>query len=299
MGDVSRAAFGVEARGARPDLARLCLLMGFEEGPGGLEDPADPEDLDHRLLPSWQAMERLAQLTAVAFEQAGHGRRAPGGPLGESASPAEQAALLAGALAGRADLRGGPGVYGRLESSLLHQVLRRGRGLPIMVCTVWITVGRMTGLPVYGVALPGHFVVGVGDPDGEHVLADPFHGGQPLTLSDAAALAGRPEQSLSPELLRPAEPLDMVLRILANIRAWAATRPEQARVQLWAAELALLLPRHPAHLRLERAEILVRTGDFLAGADEMESFAQILDAYDPDAATRVRLEAKAARHRLN
>jgi hypothetical protein len=139
----------------------------------------------------------------------------------------------------------------------------------------------------------------VGDPDGEHVLADPFHSGRPLTPEDAALLAAEADQPLTPDLLRPAEPLDIVLRVLRNIRGWAAARPEQARVQLWATELALLLPRHPAQLRLERAELLVRTGEFLAGAAEMDSFAEILDAYDPEAAARVRLAAKAARHRLN
>lgn len=103
----------------------------------------------------------------------------------------------------------------------------------------------------------------------------------------------------TPELLTPAQPLDLTLRVLGNIRAWAAERPEQARVQLWATELSLLLPRHPAQLRLERAELLVRTGDFLRGAAEMDDYARILDAFDPESAARVRQEARAARHRLN
>jgi regulator of sirC expression with transglutaminase-like and TPR domain len=288
MSDVSRARFAEEARRERPDLALLCLLMGFEEGLGdwGLGSPADPEELDLLLAPSLRALARLAALVARERDAT-------------DAAPGAVAGLLAGVLAGRADLRGGPGVYARLESSLLHQVLRRGRGLPIMVSAAWIAVGELTGLPVYGVALPGHFVVGVGDPDGEHVLADPFHSGRPLTPEDAALLAAEADQPLTPDLLRPAEPLDIVLRVLRNIRGWAAARPEQARVQLWATELALLLPRHPAQLRLERAELLVRTGEFLAGAAEMDSFAEILDAYDPEAAARVRLAAKAARHRLN
>jgi regulator of sirC expression with transglutaminase-like and TPR domain len=282
MTEDSRARFAAEARGGTPDLALLCLLMGFEAD----LDAADG-GLDACLAPARRALERLSVLAATAF-------RGTGEP-----SPAETAALLAGALAGSADLRGGPGAYRRLESSLLHQVLRRGRGLPITVSVVWITVGRMLGLPVYGVALPGHFVVGIGDPDGEHVLADPFHGGQVLTRQDAETLAAEGGYPLGPELLRPAETLDIVLRVLGNIRAWAAARPEHARTQLWAAELSLLLPRHPAQLRLERAELLVKTGRFLDGAHEMDSYAEILDAFDPDSAARVRLEAKAARHRLN
>ncbi|WP_042406382.1 transglutaminase-like domain-containing protein [Streptacidiphilus carbonis] len=283
MTEDSRERFAAEARGETPDLALLCLLMGFETD----LDPADG-GIEACLAPARHALDRLAALTATAFRTAG-----------AQASPAETAALLAGALAGSADLRGGPGVYKRLESSLLHQVLRRGRGLPITVSIVWITVARMLDLPVHGVALPGHFVVGVGDPDGDFVLADPFHGGRVLSLEEAGAIAEEGGYPLDAALLRPAEPLDIVLRVLGNIRAWAAARPEQALTQLWAAELSLLLPRHPAQLRLERAELLVKTGRFVEGAVEMESYAEILDAFDPESAKRVRLDARAARYRLN
>jgi regulator of sirC expression with transglutaminase-like and TPR domain len=178
-------------------------------------------------------------------------------------------------------------------------VLRTGRGLPIMLAVVWIEVGRSLGLPVYGVALPGHFVVGVGDPDGDYVLVDPFRGGQALTREDAELIVAEAGYPLDASMLRPADPLDIVLRVLGNIRSWAAARPEHARTQLWATELSLLLPRHPAHLRLERGELLIKTGRFLEGAAELDSYARILDAFDPDSATRVRLEARAARHRLN
>ena len=286
MTEDSRARFAAEARGGTPDVALLCLLMGFEED----LEPDTTDDgggLEPCLAPARRALDRLADLAAAALRTAG------------SPSPAETAALLAGALAGSADLRGGPGVYRRLESSLLHQVLRRGRGLPITVSIVWISVAQALDLPVYGIALPGHFLVGVGDPDGEYVLADPFHGGQVLSHEEAAAIAAEAGYPMEPDLLRPAEPLDIVLRVLGNIRAWAAARPEHARTQLWATELSLLLPRHPAQLRLERAELLVKTGRFTEGAREMDGYAQILDAFDPDAAARVRLEARAAWYRLN
>lgn len=287
MSEESRARFAAEARAEQPDLALLCLLMGFE-----VDLEARPGHLDEALAPARDALERLASVVRAALREA-----TPGGAA--ELSPAATASVLAGALAGSADLRGGPGVYGRLESSLLHEVLRRGRGLPITVATVWIAVGRSVGLPVFGVALPGHFVVGVGDPVGEHVLADPFHGGRILSEEDTESLVAQAGYRLTPDLLRAAEPQDVVLRTLANIRNWASARPEHARTQLWATELSLLLPRHPAQLRLERAELLVKTGHFVEGAAQMEEYATILDAFDPDSAKRVRLEAKAARFRLN
>lgn len=100
-------------------------------------------------------------------------------------------------------------------------------------------------------------------------------------------------------MLRPADPLDVVLRILNNVRAWAAARPERSDVALWAVELSLLLPSHPARLRYERAQLLVGRGDFLGGAVELEAYAEVLGAVDEGAADRVRGEAHAARAMLN
>ncbi|WP_055587271.1 transglutaminase family protein [Streptacidiphilus griseoplanus] len=280
MTEESRARFHAEARAECPDPVLLCLLAGLEADP-----QADPDEV---VAAAGAALDRLAEAV----------RRAVGerGPVG----PAAQAALLAAVLAGRERFHGRPSDYNRLDSSLLPAVLKRRRGLPIMLSLVWAEVGRRAGLTVHGVALPGHFVAAVGDAGSGQVLVDPFHGGRTLTLEDAEQLvAAATGEALSEEMLAPAAPLDVVLRVLGNIRTWASSRPEHARTQLWATELSLLLPRHPAQLRLERAELLVRVGDFLGGAAEMESYAAILDAFDPDSAARVRLEAKAARHRLN
>ncbi|AQW53186.1 transglutaminase-like domain-containing protein [Streptomyces violaceusniger] len=275
MNDTSRRRrFADAAREERPDLALLCLLVGME---------ADAE-LDEAGLDEAQIeLDRLAGQLPFS----------PGGPE-------DWAAALARLLGERHDFRGVPADYQRLGSSLLHTVLRRRRGLPILLSVVWMEVARRAGAPVYGVALPGHFVVGFGDPYGDHVLADPFDGGRPLSSEDAATLvSGATGAPLSASMLTPAGPLDIVLRILNNIRAWASARPERTDVRLWAVELSLLLPSHPAELRYERAQLLVERGDFMTGAKELEDYAEVVEAVKPDAAETVRHEARAARAMLN
>ncbi|MEV5984639.1 transglutaminase-like domain-containing protein [Streptomyces sp. NPDC052051] len=268
-----RRRFAEEARSERPDLVTLCLLVGAA---------ADGE-LDEAGMDAAQIeLDRLA----------GQLPYAPGGPRA-------WAAALADVLGGRCGFHGVAADYGRLESSLLHEVLRRRRGLPILLSVVWLEVARRAGGPVYGVALPGHFVVGFGPLD-EQVLADPFDGGRVLTGGDAELLvAGATGAPLDPSVLSPADPLDVVLRILNNIRAWAAARPERSDVALWAVELSLLLPSHPARLRYERAQLLVQCGDFLGGAAELDAYAELVSAVDVPAAERVRGQAQAARARLN
>ncbi|WP_107463279.1 transglutaminase-like domain-containing protein [Streptomyces sp. MA5143a] len=268
-----RRRFAAEARAERPDLATLCLLVGAA-GDGALDDAG----LDAAQI----ELDRLAGLLPYR----------PGGPRA-------WALALEGLLGERCGFRGSAADYRRLESSLLHRVLERRRGLPILLSVVWMEVARRAGAPVYGVALPGHFVVGFG-PAEEQVLADPFDGGRVLSGSDAETLvAGATGGPLEPGMLRPADPLDVVLRVLNNVRAWAAARPERSDVALWAIELSLALPSHPARLRYEWAQLLVLRGEFLRGAAELEAYAEVVAGVDDSAADRVRRQAGAARARLN
>ncbi|MFB8027506.1 MULTISPECIES: transglutaminase-like domain-containing protein [unclassified Streptomyces] len=272
-----RQRFAEEARAERPDLALLCLLLGAEASPPSAGD-ADPYGVDAAQI----ELDRLAGLL-------------PYGARGARV----WASALAELLGERCGFAGSSADYQRLDSSVLQQVLRRRRGLPILLSVVWIEVARRAGAPVYGVALPGHYVVGFGDP-AERVLADPFAGGAPLSGEDAELMvAGATGTPLEQSMLVPARPLETVLRILNNIRAWASARPERTDVALWALELSLLLPSHPARLRYERAQLLVQRGEFLRGAAEMDEYAEIVDGIEPTAAEAIRHRAQAARALLN
>ncbi|RCG19487.1 hypothetical protein DTL70_22170 [Streptomyces diacarni] len=283
--DVVRQRFAEAAREEGPDLATLCLLVGAEaalRGKGAAQDASAVE----RVVDQGQAeLDRLAGLL----------------PYERGRTPAAWASALRRLLGEELGFRGAAPDYQRLASSLLPEVLRRRRGLPILLSVVWTEVARRAGAPVYGVALPGHFVVGFGDPRGHHVLADPFAGGAQLGESElsvmvAGATGGAP---LSAASFQPAGALETVLRVLNNIRAWAARRPEQTGVRLWAVELSLLLPHHPGRLRFERAQLLVERGEFARGAREMESYADVIAAMEPNAAENIRRAARGARARLN
>lgn len=272
-----RRRFADEARSERPGLSSLCLLLGAVAD--GTLDEAGMDAVEVEL-------DRLA----------GELPYRPG-------SPHAWASALRELLGERHGFHGAAEDYQRLESSLLHEVLRRRRGLPIMLSVVWMEVARRAGAPVYGVALPGHFVVGLGEPGAVgagQVLADPFDGGRVVSGADAELLvAGATGAALDASMLTPAGTLEVILRILNNVRAWAVARPERSDVALWAVDLALLLPSHAAQLRYERAQLLVQRGEFTAGAGELEAYAEVVGAVDEGAAARVRGEAFAARAMLN
>ena len=247
MSRASRARFAGAVRAPDVDLGLACLLIGVEADPG--------LDVDAQLA-------RLDELAAAV-------------PSG--LPPVEGLrAVLSGYSGGRRD-------YGSLRSSLLHEVLRRRAGLPILLSVLWLAVARRRGVPAEGVGLPGHFVVRV---DGQ--LLDPFSGGAPVDPR------GPPE-----ELLQPWPAPAVLLRVLTNVRAWAGTASERSTAARWALELSLLLPDAPTGLRHELGALLVGTGHLLAGAAELEAFADEVEDADPAVAQGARAEAAAARARLS
>ncbi|HEU0102640.1 MAG TPA: transglutaminase-like domain-containing protein [Mycobacteriales bacterium] len=271
----ARRRFADVVRDEPVDLTLACLLVGGEVDP----------DLDVEAA--------LATLDALA---AGARRHVPRGCPPQQAAEGLRVAL--GEVAGFA---GSAGDYDDVRSSLLHEVVRRGRGLPITLSVLWVAVAHRLDVVAELVALPGHVVVAIGAD--RPVYVDPYAGGRLLPLPDLAGLVraatGAP---LRPEDLEPAASLDILLRLLTNVRALAARQDralEWARTRLWAVELSLLLPRHPAGLRRERGELLVRLGDHLGGAAQLEAYADVVEGADTAGAEAARREARQARARLN
>jgi regulator of sirC expression with transglutaminase-like and TPR domain len=252
MSAASRERFAAVVREEPVDTALACLLIGCEVEP------------DLSLDAAYATLDRLAAGVRLA-----------------SPAPADAARGLQRALGQEAGFEGREADYDDLRSSLLHEVLRRGRGLPITLSVVWREVAARVGVPAVCLALPGHVMVCLGDPTGEHVVVDPFHGGVPRQVEPAPLLEGD----------------ELLLRVLTNVRALAARSFESARTRLWATELSLLLPRHPLELRRERGELLVRLGSYEAGAAELEAYAAVVP--DEAAAEQVLRTARLARARLN
>ena len=259
MSGASRERFARVVRDQPVELAVACLLVGAE-----VEADLDVDG-------------SLAVLDALAAQV----RPLVGGSLEHAA---EALRVVLGEQAGFA---GFAEDYDDVRSSLLHEVLRRGRGLPILLSVVWVEVAQRAGVPAYAMGLPGHVLVGIGDPAGEHVVVDPFAGGR---------LARAPEGV-------PALPVvDLLTRLLTNVRVLTTRQErslESARTRLWATELSLLLPSHPVSLRREQGELLVRLGNHLGGAQVLEDYAGLVEGADPEQAEAVRREARAARARLN
>jgi regulator of sirC expression with transglutaminase-like and TPR domain len=146
------------------------------------------------------------------------------------------------------------------RNSLLDCVVERRIGLPISLGIIELEVAWRIGLPLHGVGLPGHFVVG--GPDG--LLVDPAGGGRSLTPDDCQALIRRSIGDgilFHAGMLRPVGRRQILARVLRNLRSvhlgarnWPAA--------LGAVELlAVVEPTDPDHGR-DRGLLLGRMGRF-------------------------------------
>lgn len=118
--------------------------------------------------------------------------------------------------------------YDDPDNSMLDIVLRRRRGLPILLSIVYTEVARRAGIALAGVGLSGHFVVGLLGSDSP-ALIDPFNGG------------GRIDAPVSEVPVRPWHPHEIAWRMLNNLVA-SYQRRGDLTAAIRAAEMRLLLP---------------------------------------------------------
>jgi regulator of sirC expression with transglutaminase-like and TPR domain len=163
----------------------------------------------------------MTRLDALGAEVAGVATRT-------RAEPACQAQACVAVLAGAHGFIGATRNYDDPDNSMLDLVLVRRRGLPILLSIVYVEVSRRAGIPLVGVGLPGHFVVGhLGmDPP---LLLDPFTGGHVL---DADMAVDTPRAWGSHEV---------AMRMLNNLVACYQRRGDLGAA-LRAASMRALLP---------------------------------------------------------
>ncbi|MEA2324548.1 MAG: hypothetical protein QOD81_4398 [Solirubrobacteraceae bacterium] len=148
--------------------------------------------------------------------------------------PEAQARACAEVLGARHGFAGDAERYDEPRNSMLDIVLERRRGLPILLSVVYVEVARRAGVPLAGIGLPGHFVVGHAGAS-PPLLLDPFAGGAPV------------EGEFAEHLVRPWGSLQIAMRMLNNL-VGAYQRRGNVAAALRAAEMRLLLPAdEPLH----------------------------------------------------
>ncbi len=140
------------------------------------------------------------------------------------------------------------------ENSLLHEVLRTRRGIPISLAVIWLELARGLGLQAQGISFPGHFLVKVAL-DAGLVVIDPVNG-QSLGL-DTLAERLAPYRDASDRLagadlddgetplglyLQACPPRDLLARMLRNLKEIFRSQEDWPRMLAVMERLVVLLP---------------------------------------------------------
>jgi regulator of sirC expression with transglutaminase-like and TPR domain len=174
------------------------------------------------------------------------------------------------------------------ENSYLDAVLDRRLGIPITLSVLMLEVGRRIDVPLRGVGMPGHFLVGGGA--GEWF--DPFNGGERLDLNGCAQRFAETQNAAAfrPQHLRPVGPLRIIERMLANLQH--TTMRDKAPDAVWVTRLRLRIPDISLSLRGQLAGVLGNYGHFGEAARELDVLARQLPGdggkQAAEAATRFR-----------
>ncbi len=159
------------------------------------------------------------------------------------------------------------------KNSFLNQVLDRRTGIPITLCLLYMEIGRRLGVPLFGVGLPGHFLVKYQDAR-QALFLDPFHGGRTLRPEECREMVERMYQGqirFQEEFLTAVDKKYIVLRMLNNLRG-IYLEQRQYRKALAIVEMALAIsPASSDDLR-QRGLIHYRLRNFSQARQDLETY---------------------------
>lgn len=144
------------------------------------------------------------------------------------------------------------------DNSLLNRVLETGKGIPITLSLLYIEIGTRLNLPVWGVGIPRHFIVGYGSP-GDPIYVDAFNRGKILSEADCLELSNVSVAQVShfrERFLRPVSARSIMFRMLANLKyIYVSKRDWDAAYKA----IDLMLVVHPGQLtELKERGLLAR-----------------------------------------
>ncbi|MBZ5639815.1 MAG: tetratricopeptide repeat protein [Acidobacteriia bacterium] len=229
------------------DLLEACLLVAAEEFPG-LDVAAEADRVDAMgrqarpgVAPLANFFARLDAMRTFLFDELG--------------------------------FRGNADQFDDPRNSFLNEVLNRRAGIPITLSILYVEVARRAGIEASGVALPGHFVVRVGDAT-RATFVDPFHGGHVITEDDCRELSAKTTGRASlfrQEMLLGASAPAILARLLHNLKRVYLAREDYSRAHAAVDRLLIVSPDDHSEIR-DRGFLHAHLGRNGAAVADLEAY---------------------------
>jgi regulator of sirC expression with transglutaminase-like and TPR domain len=218
--------------------------------------------------------------------------------LPEIATAHETIAAINSVLFDEEGFRGNRDDYYDPKNSFLNDVIDRRLGIPITLALVYMEVGRRVGFPLFGVGMPGHFLLKHYDQDGSETVIDAFNRGRIMTSEDCQQRLNDiydGQVALESKFLVPVTPRQMLTRMLNNLKGiYIATRDLKRALAVVDLVLAIY-PRSPEDVR-QRAGLRYGVGQLRGAAEDLETYLKM--APDSSDAGEIRQTALAIRRQL-
>jgi regulator of sirC expression with transglutaminase-like and TPR domain len=195
--------------------------------------------------------------------------------------------------------RGNSSTYGDPQNSFLDRVLETRTGLPITLSVLYMEIGARLGLPVVGLALPGHFLVRYHVPESADLFIDPFNRGRLWTAVECATqiagFYGDTTPALFEQVMAAPSKRAILARMLRNLKSVYAERGDVLHALAATERIVLLEPENFAELR-DRGLLRSRAGQLHGALEDLDRYARHM----PRAADlpRIRQQARALAERL-
>ncbi|MCI0339385.1 MAG: tetratricopeptide repeat protein [Acidobacteria bacterium] len=190
-----------------------------------------------------------------------------------NAEPLERIMWLSDLLFNDLGFRGNVENYSDARNSFLNDVIDRRTGIPITLSVIFLEVARRIGLKLFGVGMPGHFIVKYADDDLE-ILIDPFNGGRLLSEERCREMIEQMyggTMSFHPSFLDAVTKKQILTRMLLNLKGIYARAMDNHKTLSVIERLLLVDPDAVAEIR-DRGLVYFSLERYAQAQEDLEEY---------------------------
>ncbi len=197
--------------------------------------------------------------------------------IGRSTDSIETLGIINEVLFGAEGFRGNVSDYYDPRNSFFNEVLDRKLGIPITLSLLYMEVARRVGIPVFGVGMPGHFLLKFYEVDGRELFLDAYNAGRLLSPEDCQERLTEiynGQIPLGANLLAPVGKRQILTRMLNNLRSIYMTN-RLLKKALAVIDLILVIYPRSADDVKQRAMLRYQLGHLHGAADELDEYVKM------------------------
>jgi len=164
-------------------------------------------------------------------------------------------------------------------------VLDRKLGIPITLSVLYMELARRAGVPVFGVGMPGHFLLKFYEIDGRELFLDAYNSGHLLSPEDCQEKLTEiynGQIPLDAKFLTPVGKRQILTRMLNNLRSIYMTNRLLKKALAVIDLILVIYPRSSDDVK-QRAMLRYQLGFLRGAADELDEYVKMApEASDAD-----------------